>query len=70
MFLRIDLFFGSAIRVKGIHLSTVQEYLQKRSAQISPTMKRQVSARTVNYEIQLLRGVMTHAAVGPETLCL
>ena len=54
-------FFGANTRVKSIRLAKIREYQQVRRKQISPTMKRVVSARTVNYEMQLLRAVMTYA---------
>lgn len=61
LFRKVEEFFGATIRVKAIHLPMIQEYQQKRSVEISPTMKRRVSTRTINYEMQLLRGVMFHA---------
>jgi integrase len=38
-----------------------EEYQEERRKQISPTMKKAVTARTVNYELRLLRGVMRYA---------
>jgi len=42
-------------------LELIREYQQQRRKQISPTMRKAVSARSVNYELQLLRGVMQFA---------
>jgi integrase len=49
------------MRVKAIHLWLIEQYQQERGAEISPTMKRKITARTINYEMQLLRGVMMYA---------
>jgi hypothetical protein len=61
MFQRVLDFFGSECRAKSIGLAKIRQYQQARRAHVSNTMKREVSARTVNYEIQLLPGVMTYA---------
>lgn len=61
IFRRVEEYFGSDTRVKSIHPWLVEQYQQERSKEISPTMKRKITARTINYEMQLLRGVMLHA---------
>jgi integrase len=61
IFRRVEEYFGPSARVNSIHLWLIQQYQQERSTQISPTMKLKVTARTVNYEMQLLRGVMMYA---------
>jgi integrase len=61
MFKNVSNFFGSDSLVKSIKLAKIRQYQQKRRADVSKTMKREVSGRTVNYEIQLLRGVMKYA---------
>lgn len=55
-------FFGASTRLKSIRLGRIREYQQARRKQTSRTMKRFVSARTVNYELHLLRSVMSYAA--------
>jgi integrase len=47
--------------VRSIDLQLLEEYQEERRKQISPTMKKAVTARTVNYELRLLRGVMRYA---------
>ena len=54
-------FFGASTRLKSIRLGTIREYQQARRKQRSRTMKGFVSARTVNYELHLLRSVMSYA---------
>jgi len=61
IFRRVEKYFGSDTRVKTIHLWLIEQYQQERSTEISPTIKRKISARTINYEMQLLRGVMLYA---------
>lgn len=61
LFRRVEKYFGPDTRVKAIHLWLIERYQQERSAEVSPTMRRKISARTINYEMQLLRGVMMHA---------
>jgi len=54
-------FFGSETVVRSISLAKIRQYQQTRRSQISCHMKQQVTARTVNYEGHLLRGVMIYA---------
>jgi hypothetical protein len=61
MFKNVLNFFGSKTAVKSIRLPQIREYQKERRKQISPTMKQPVSARSVNYEMQLLKGVMSYA---------
>jgi integrase len=61
IFRRVEKYFGPDTRVKAIHLWLIEQYQQERGAEISPTMKRKITARTINYEMQLLRGVMMYA---------
>ena len=61
MFNNVLKFFGRQIPVKYIRLPKIRQYQKERRKQISSTMKQPVSARTVNYEMQLLRGVMAYA---------
>ena len=61
MFNNVLKFFGRQVPVKYIRLPKIRQYQKERRKQISSTMKQPVSARTVNYEMQLLRGVMAYA---------
>jgi integrase len=61
MFKQVEKFFGEKTQLRHINLQLLREYQQERRKQISPTMRRAVSARSVNYEIRLLRGVMHYA---------
>jgi integrase len=54
-------FFGSQLQVKAIKLSMIQQYQQRRRQHVSKTMKQPVTARSVNYEMQLLRNMLTFA---------
>lgn len=54
-------FFGTQRPVSSIKIGGIRQYQEKRRSETSPTMKKQISTRTVNYEVQLLRGVMTYA---------
>ena len=54
-------FFGPERLVKSIRLPRIRLYQQVRRKHVSPTMKQAVTARTINYEMQLLRGVMSYA---------
>jgi len=68
MFKNVLKFFGPKALVKSIRLPHIREYQKDRRKQISPTMKQPVSARSVNYEMQLLKGVMTYADCWSDTL--
>lgn len=61
IFRRVEKYFGADTRVKTIHLWLIEQYQQERSTEVSPTMKSKITARTINYEMQLLRGVMMYA---------
>ena len=54
-------FLGQKRAVRTIRLANIREYQKKRRKEVSPTMKKPVGARTINYERQLLRGVMQYA---------
>ncbi len=54
-------FLGQKRAVRTIRLANIREYQKKRRKEVSPTMKKPVGARTINYEMQLLRGVMQYA---------
>src|ERR1700677_50582 len=58
MFKQVEKYFGAKTELRQIDLQFLREYQQERRKQISPTMRKPVSARTVNYELRLLRGVM------------
>lgn len=68
IFQRVLKFFSPRKPVKNIHLAHIREYQKERRKDISPTMKKPVGARTVNYEIQLLRGVMKYADCWTDSL--
>lgn len=61
LFKQVEKFIGAKTPLRSIDVELIREYQQERRKQISPTMRRAVSARTVNYELQLLRGVMQFA---------
>jgi hypothetical protein len=54
-------FFGSQLPARAIKLPMIQRYQQHRRQQVSKTMKQLVSARSVNYELHLLRDVLKFA---------
>lgn len=54
-------FFGSQLPVKAIRLPLIRQYQQQRRQQVSKTMKQPVTARSVNYEMQLLRNMLKFA---------
>jgi hypothetical protein len=58
VFKSVERFIGGKRTVRSIDLQLLEEYQEERRKQISPTMKKAVTARTVNYELRLLRGVM------------
>jgi integrase len=68
LFKRVLKFFGPNQRVKAIQLPLIQKYQGERCMEKSPTMKRRVCARTINYELQLLRGCLKHAGCWADTL--
>lgn len=61
LFKNVEKFIGEKRTVRSIDLQLLEEYQEERRKQISPTMKKAVTARTVNYELRLLRGVMRYA---------
>ncbi len=61
MFRQVEKFLGAKTPLRFIDLELIREYQQQRRKQISPTMRKAVSARSVNYEVQLLRGMMQFA---------
>jgi len=61
MFKKVLQFFNESRPVRCIGLLDIRQYQQWRRRQISPTMKQPVTARTVNYEMQLLRCVVDYA---------
>ena len=61
IFRQIESFMGANTQLRRIDLELIREYQQERRRQISPTMRKAVTPRSVNYELQLLRGVMQHA---------
>jgi len=68
MFRQVESFVGAKTPIRLIDLELIREYQQNRRKQISPTIRKAVSARSVNYEVQLLRGVMTFANCWKEEL--
>ncbi len=61
MFQNVLKFFGKNKILRSIHLQLIRRYQIERRKQISPTMKRPVGPRAVNYEMLLLKGVMSYA---------
>ena len=68
MFKNVLKFFGPQVPVNRVGLPQIRNYQKQRRLQISPTMKQPVTARTVNYEMQLLKGVMSYADCWSDTL--
>jgi hypothetical protein len=56
MFKNVLDFFGPQTAVRSIRLPKIRKYQQSRRQHISRSMKQPVTPRTINYEIQLLRG--------------
>lgn len=61
MFNSVRKFFGAQLPVKSIKLPMLQQYQQERRQHVSKTMKQPVTARSVNYEMQLLRNMLKFA---------
>lgn len=61
LFKSVEKFIGGKRTVRSIDLHLLEEYQEERRKQISLTMKKAMTARTVNYELRLLRGVMRYA---------
>lgn len=70
MFKNVLKFLGPETPVKAIRLPQIRAYQKERRQQISPTMKQPVTARSVNYEMQLLKGVMSYADCWADTLAV
>lgn len=68
MFGRVLRFFGPNLPTRRVTLEMIREYQKVRRVEVSPTMKKPITARTVNYEMQLLRGAMTYADCWTDTL--
>ena len=60
LFKSVEKFIGPKRLLRSIDLGLFEEYQEERRKQISPTMKKAVTARTVNYELRLLRAVMRY----------
>lgn len=61
IFRPVEKFFGSRFPVNAIGLHHIRDYQRERRKQISPTMRQPVTARSVNYEMRLLRSAMKYA---------
>jgi integrase len=61
LFKRVERYVGSKTPLRLIDLELLRDYQRERREEISPTMKKPISARSVNYELRLLRGVMKYA---------
>jgi CheY-like chemotaxis protein len=70
MFKNVLKFLGQQTPVKCIRLPKIRAYQKERRQQISSTMKQPVTARSVNYEMQLLKGVMSYADCWSDTLAV
>ena len=68
IFKPVEKFFASDFRVSAIRLSHIREYQKERRKHVSCTMRKPVTGRTVNYEMFLLRCVMTYAGCWTEEL--
>jgi integrase len=68
IFKPVEKFFASDFRVNAITLAHLREYQKQRRKHVSPTMRQPVTGRTVNYELFLLRCVMTYAGCWNENL--
>lgn len=54
IFRQVVNFMGANIQLRRIDLELLREYQQERRKQISPTMRKAVTPRSVNYELQLI----------------
>lgn len=68
LFKKVLKFFGPNQQAKAIHLQLIRKYQTTRRTEVSPTMRQQVTARTVNYEMQLLRGCLKYAGCWTDSL--
>jgi integrase len=70
IFMPVEKFFASDFRVNAISLAHIHEYQKQRRQHVSRTMRKAVTGRTVNYEMFLLRCVMTYAGCWNENLSI
>lgn len=68
IFKPVEKFFASDFHVNAITLAHIRDYQKQRRKHISRTMRQPVTSRTVNYEMFLLRCVMTYAGCWNEEL--
>lgn len=68
IFKPVEKFFASDFRVNAITLAHIRDYQKQRRKHVSRTMRQPVTGRTVNYEMFLLRRVMTYAGCWNEEL--
>src|SRR5262245_29180467 len=68
IFKPVEKLFASDFRVKAITLAHIRDYQKQRRKHVSRTMRQPVTGRTVNYEMFLLRCVMTHSGCWNENL--
>lgn len=68
IFKPVERFFSSDFRVNAITLAHIREYQKERRKHVSRTMRQPVTGRTVNYEMFLLRSVMTYAGCWTQEL--
>jgi hypothetical protein len=68
IFAPVQKFFSNKLPIRAISLPLIREYQQQRRQHVSKTMKQPVTGRTVNYEMQLLRGMMIFADCWTDSL--
>jgi len=68
IFKPVEKFFASDFRVNATTLTHIRDYQKQRRRHVSRTMRQPVTGRTVNYEMFLLRSVMTYAGCWNEEL--
>lgn len=68
IFKPVEKFFAAEFRINAITLTHIRDYQKQRRKHISRTMRQPVTARTVNYELFLLRCVMAYANCWTEEL--
>jgi integrase len=61
-------FFAPKLPIRAITLPLIREYQQQRRQHVSKNMKQQVTGRTVNYEMHLLRAMMIFADCWTDSL--
>jgi hypothetical protein len=67
LFKSVEKFIGGKRTVRSIDLQLLEEYQEERRKQISPTMKKAVTARTVNYELAFYAASCGMRRVGKES---